>query len=267
MKLILDPKKTIDQNAAIYFEKAKKAKRKAAKIREILQKFKKELQQLEEQKEKEYTKLKSEITKTQTKQTTEKKWYEKFRWFISSEGILCVGGRDATTNEILVKKHLEKDDLVFHTEAPGSPFFLIKPEGKTIGEKTLQETANATITYSKAWKLGITTTEVYYVKPEQISKQAKSGEYIPKGGFMIYGKRNYVPGKVELAIGITTEGKIMAGPEEAIKTNCTKYSKIRQGKEKTTECAKKIQKIISGDLDEIIKVIPAGGCEITQNRR
>ncbi len=260
MEITLDPRKTTEQNAATYFEKAKKARHKTEKIKEILEKFKKELKQLEEQKEKEYQKLKQELTKKEEKKTREKKWYEKFRWFISSEGALCVGGRDATTNEILIKKHLEKDDTVFHTEAPGSPFFIIK--GNKITEKTLQETANATITYSKAWKLGLTTTEVYHVTPEQITKQAQTGEYIPKGGFMIYGKRNYIPGKIDLSIGITKEGTIMAGPEQAIKANCTKYVKIRQGKEKTTQCAKTIQKKINGDLDEIIKLIPAGGCEI-----
>lgn len=262
MEIILDPKKTIEQNAAAYFEKAKKARKKAAKIKEILEKFKKELLHFEEQKDKEYQKLKEEKAKKQEKKTREKKWYEKFRWFISSEGILCIGGRDATSNEILIKKHTDKDDLVFHTDAPGSPFFIIKPEGKLIGQKTIQETANATITYSKAWKLGLTTTDVYYVKPEQITKQAQTGEYIQKGGFMIYGKRNYVSGKIDLSIGITKEGIVMAGPEEAIRTNCEKRIKIKQGNERTTKCAKIIQKKINGDLDEIIKAIPAGGCSI-----
>ena len=34
----------------------------------------------------------------------EKKPYMKFRWFISSDGFLCLGGRDATSNEIIIKK-------------------------------------------------------------------------------------------------------------------------------------------------------------------
>jgi len=47
-----------------------------------------------------------------------KEWYEKFRWFISSDDFLILGGRDATSNEIVIKKHTEKNDLVFHR-----PFF------------------------------------------------------------------------------------------------------------------------------------------------
>ncbi len=33
-----------------------------------------------------------------------KKWFEKFRWFVSSDGFLVVAGKDAITNEVLVKK-------------------------------------------------------------------------------------------------------------------------------------------------------------------
>jgi len=51
-----------------------------------------------------------------------REWFEKFRWFYSSEGFLVVGGRDATTNEILIKKHTDKDDLVFHTDAINAIF-------------------------------------------------------------------------------------------------------------------------------------------------
>ena len=55
-----------------------------------------------------------------------REWYEKFRWFISSEGFLVIGGRDATSNEIVIKKHADKNDLVFHTDIKGSPFHLSK---------------------------------------------------------------------------------------------------------------------------------------------
>ena len=56
----------------------------------------------------------------------ERKWYEKFRWFESSDGFLVIGGRDATSNEIVVKKHVEPNDVVFHADVQGAPFFVIK---------------------------------------------------------------------------------------------------------------------------------------------
>lgn len=32
--------------------------------------------------------------------------FEKFRWFISSENYLVIGGRDQQQNELIVKRHL-----------------------------------------------------------------------------------------------------------------------------------------------------------------
>ncbi|MBI4141988.1 DUF814 domain-containing protein, partial [Candidatus Woesearchaeota archaeon] len=186
------------------------------------------------------------------------------RWFISSEGFLCIGGRDATSNEIIVKKHTDKDDIIFHTESAGSPFFVAKTQGKKAGETTIQETAQATITYSKAWKHGLATTDVYWIKPEQASKQTESGEYASHGAFIIRGKKNNVPTTIELAIGITKEGAIMGGPPTAVMKHCKKYVLVVQGNEKTSDTAKKIQKIIGGDVNDIISVLPAGGCQIRQ---
>ncbi|PIN74490.1 hypothetical protein COV18_07600 [Candidatus Woesearchaeota archaeon CG10_big_fil_rev_8_21_14_0_10_37_12] len=257
MQLKLNLNKTIQQSANEYFERAKKARKKAEKAQETVNRFKKEVEQLEK-KQGDFEQEQKEKTQ---KITRKQEWYEKFRWFISSEGFLCIGGRDATTNEIVIKKHMDKNDLVFHTEAPGSPFFVVKTNGKTPGEKTIQEAADATITFSKAWKLGLGTTEAYYVTPDQVSKQAQSGEYMPKGGFMIRGKRTYVPGKINLAIGNYDE-TAMAGPEEAIKKNCTGFIVVKQGKGKPSDCAKKIAKQLKLPIDDTLRSLPAGTCEV-----
>ena len=37
-----------------------------------------------------------------------REWFEKFHWFYTSEGFLCIGGRDSTSNEIIIKKHTDK---------------------------------------------------------------------------------------------------------------------------------------------------------------
>lgn len=253
----LNIRKSLEKNAETYFERAKKMRAKIDGIKRTIQKFEKQILVLEKE---EKTKIEEEQKKAE-KKTVEKKWFEKFHWFISSEGILCIGGRDATTNEIIIKKHLDKEDIVFHTEAAGSPFFVTKNEGKKIGEATIKECAQATTAYSKAWKLGLATTDVYWVTPEQISKTAESGEHVPKGAFMIRGKKNNVPVEIKLAVGVMDDNKIMGGPVNAIIQNCKKYALVEQGDDKTSDCAKKIQKILgTGDITEIISVLPAGGC-------
>lgn len=257
-EIILDIKKSIEENASDYFEKAKKLKRKLKGAEEALEKTKEKLKKIELKKEKELIKKEEKIIKKQRK----KEWYEKFRWFFSSEGFLCIGGRDATTNEIVIKKHTDKNDIVFHTKMAGSPFFVIKTNNKKPSKITLEETATATLTFSRAWKLNILTADVFYVKPEQVSKKAKPGEYLQKGSFMIYGKMNIINPVMSLGMGVLKNNAIMAAPLTAVKKNCLKYVELKQGREKAGQIAKKIKHLIGGELDDIIRVLPSGGFEI-----
>ena len=98
MKIRLLVNKSLEQNAAIYYEKAKKAKKKLKGAQDALAKSKQKLEQFQ-------TKAAKKV-RIEKPTPTKKEWYEKFRWFFSSEGFLCIGGRDATTNEIIIKKHV-----------------------------------------------------------------------------------------------------------------------------------------------------------------
>lgn len=256
MKITLDFRKNIRENAASYYEKAKKYKRKIDGVKKTITKYQKELEKIKKQ-EKDFI----EKEEKKEEKIKPKKWYHKFRWFYTSDGFFVVGGRDATTNEIVIKKHTEKNDLVFHTDMAGSPFFVISTKGKQPSEEAIKEVADATITFSKAWKLGLTTTDVFWVTPEQVSKTAKAGEFVPKGAFMIYGKTNYVRNRIDLAIGMK-DNEIMAAPLSAIKANCKEFVEVTQGRDKPSTVAKKIQKKIGGDLDDIVRALPGGTCQI-----
>ncbi len=250
----IDLQKSVEQNAGIYFERAKIAKKKAAGALRALEESRTKLAQLQKE---EHLFLEQEQQKLQKKER-KKEWYEKFHWFISSEGFLCIGGRDSTTNEIIIKKHLEKDDIVFHTDMAGSPFFIVK-NGQKATEITLQEAAQATAAYSKAWKAGHTIADVFYVNPDQVSKEAKSGEFMAKGSFMIRGKTNYLHPAVELAIGKVDE-QIIGGPESAVRKQTAKYVLIIPGEEAKGSLTKKIKhKLGGGELNEIMNFLPAGG--------
>ncbi len=250
---------SIEENASAYFDKAKKLKKKVEGAKEAVQVHQKKLSKLEKMKEKE----KEEYHKrTVVQKEAKKEWYEKFRWFFSSDGFLVIGGRDATTNEIIIKKHTDNDDMVFHTDIAGSPFFVVKSGGKKIGDATIKETADATVTFSRVFKLGQSSSPVFWVRPEQVSKEAQSGEYLTKGAFMIRGKTNYVENEINLAIGKMDDGKIMAGPYEAVRKHCKENIRLRQGDKKTSEIAKKIKKQLGGSLDGIIRVLPTGEIDL-----
>lgn len=275
MRFTIDLKKSVFENAKFHYEESKKARQKAEGARKALEDTLKKIRELHE--ENEASKSKAE---TKKKIVREKKWYERFRWFYSSDRFLVVGGKDSTSNEILIKKHLEKNDLVFHADVHGAPFFVVKnPENAGIPERTKEETAQISGVYSSAWKSGIGSTDVYYVHPEQISKTPPSGEYIAKGAFMIYGKKEWFRGvKLEITIGlkINEEVMVIAGPESAIVPNSDYHVKIGIGDEKSGELSKKIrefmmkkpkkedsEKIKKLDIQEIQRFIPGGKGRIT----
>ncbi len=261
-ELILDINKSVEENASIYYDRAKKVKKKIAGAKEALAKNLLKLKKAEKEQ------LKEEKIETKKIIRVKKEWYEKFRWFITSTGFLVIGGRDATTNEIIIKKHTDSDDLVFHTDLAGSPFFVVKVKlllptlSPVMNDQTLSEVADATVSYSRTWRLGLSNSPVFYVKPEQVTKDAPSGEYLVKGAFVIKGKTNYVDNKINAAVGMTKDGKVMGGPVEAVKANCGRFVEVKQGREKASAVAKFIQKKIGGTLDDIIAVLPSGGCAV-----
>ncbi len=257
MELEFDLAKTVDENAGHYFNLAKKARKKLEGAKKALEESRKELAQLQLQGERHLL----EEEKKQQKKECKREWYEKFHWFISSEGFLCIGGKDATSNELVIKKHLEPDDLVLHTDMAGSPFFIIK-NGQRATELTFQEAAQAVAVYSKAWKLGHSSADVFYVYPNQVTKEAKPGEYIGKGSFMIYGKTNYLHPRLEYAIGLV-ENEVIGGPITAVERKTKNFIVVVPGREKKSALAKKIKaKLKGGDLDDIDKFLPSGGAEI-----
>ena len=85
-----------------------------------------------------------------------------------------------------------------------------------------------------------------------------------KGLLIPNGKKNYKNASVEIAIGLTEDNLIMGGPPDSVKKHCKKFVLIAQGKERTSRVAKEIQKKIGGELDDIIKVIPAGGVKLAR---
>jgi predicted ribosome quality control (RQC) complex YloA/Tae2 family protein len=197
-KFKIDLKKTAIENAQIIYSKAKKAKKKivgakkAAKITEEKILLQKEKQQ------------QVETRKAILLKKPKEKWYEKYRWFISSDNFLIVGGRDASSNEAIVKKHMNNNDLFFHADVRGASVCIIKNEmNEKIPETTINETAKFASCYSSAWKLGWGNADIYYVLPEQVSKTPKSGEFLKKGSFVINGKKTFLSKPyLEISIGV-----------------------------------------------------------------
>ena len=134
-----------------------------------------------------YEKIKFDILKEEQleyfkdwlkKRNLDREWYEKFRWFKIDE-TLIIGGKSKESNEELLKRYLQDDDLVLHTEAAGSPFFIIKEEN------ILKEAAVATDYYSQDWRDHKRDVKVMYCYGRQIKKRPG----MPIGTFSVEGER------------------------------------------------------------------------------
>jgi predicted ribosome quality control (RQC) complex YloA/Tae2 family protein len=252
----LNLKKSIQENASNYYEKAKRDLKKLVGLEKAIQETRLKIEEFKNQKIEEEQNIKVPL------RTPKREWFEKFRWFYSSNGFLVIGGKDASTNEYLIKRQMEDNDVVFHADIPGAPFVLIKTEGKTFTEQTIKEAAQLAASYSRAWKEMLTTTNVYWVSPQQVSKHPPSGEYLSKGSFMIYGKRNHIKDvPLEVAIGIIKEDtiRVIGGPADAVAKKTKLYVKIVPGKKNSGELAKEIKyrlakTSLNSERDEILKI-------------
>ncbi|SFM86260.1 ribosome rescue protein RqcH [Methanolobus profundi] len=240
-KATVDIKLTVPQNAQIYYDKAKKLTKKKDGALRAIEDTKVAMQKKEKK------------ASNKRKVNTKKYWYERFRWFTSSDGFLVVAGRDADSNEEIVKKYMEKRDIVFHTQVPGAPITVIKTQGKEVPEQTLQETAEFVISYSSVWKSGQFSGDCYWIKPEQVSKTPESGEYLKKGSFVIRGERNYFRDiQVGAAVALELEGKtrVIGGPLSAVSKHGQHVVEVVPGKFNQNDVAKKIYKIYVDKLGE-----------------
>ncbi len=267
-KIRLYLNKSIGENAELYYEKAKKFKHKYEGALKAYEDTKRKLEEVEKLIEEEMKK-EPNVRRIERKK---KKWFEKFRWFVSSEGFLVLAGKDASTNEILIKKHMDGGDLYCHADVYGAPHVIIK-DGQKAGEKTIFEACQFAVSMSKAWSRGVYSEDAYWALPEQVTKQTPSGEYLGKGAFMVYGKRNWLHGlPLKLAVGVIDyegEDYVVCAPVDAIKTHTDKYIVIRPGSLKKSELVKRIKHLLEKwgykvREEDLNAILPPGGGEIVE---
>ncbi|KFY22612.1 hypothetical protein V493_06468, partial [Pseudogymnoascus sp. VKM F-4281 (FW-2241)] len=123
-------------------------------------------------------------------------WFEKFTWFISSDGYLVLGGRDAQQNEILYKRYLRKGDVYVHADLDGAASVFIRNQDARIDSpippSTLSQAGILAVSSSSAWesKAGM---PAWWANADQVSKLAPTGDYLKPGSFQVRGKKNFLP--------------------------------------------------------------------------
>ncbi|OPX79442.1 MAG: hypothetical protein A4E45_00721 [Methanosaeta sp. PtaB.Bin039] len=251
MELELDAGLTVPQNAERYYQRSKEAGRKMAGA-EVALHATEELGKGKEQVRR----------RAQSWRRPRPKWYERFRWFHSSDGLLVIGGRDSDDNEEIYAKYLEKRDLAMHTDYPGAPLTVIKTEGQHVSESTLEEAAQFAVSYSNLWKGGLGSGDCYLVGGEQVTKTPESGEALRKGAFVIRGERRYFRG-VSLGVALALlRDRLIGGPISAIRSQAEDAGS--DGEDRPL-----VMEIEPGELspDDLARRIYRGFLELDMDRR
>jgi len=268
----------IDSNIGIpestekYYNKGKKAKRKISGVKEAIENTKKEISRLNDKKEIAIEELKE---KQKPKVKRELKWYEKIRWFISRDGYLVIGGRDANSNDMVVKKYSKSNDIYFHCDIHGAPSTIVQNiDDNEIPESTLYDAACFASSYSSAWTEGFSSYDSYWVTLDQVSKTPESGEYLKKGSFVIRGRKNFIRNvPLLIAIGIVeydNDKRIMAGPVQCLEKMSDNFVIVKPGFTKKERISKEILNIIDKEklfnVDDIVRNLPSGKCDLMDIR-
>ena len=268
-KIKVNTKSPLQSIASILFNEAKKQSGAISSIQEIKEKTEKKLEKFQ-------SKTESEQDLILVTEIRKKNWYERYRWFFTSDGFLAIGGRDAASNSAVVRKHLVKNDKIFHGDIFGSPFFILK-DAQNAPDTSMNEVAQATVCFSRAWREGMYGVSAYWINPEQVKKSAPSGEFLPKGSFTIEGQRNFIKSEnLRLSVGIIPqeEGHVLTcGPPETIKKNSICYAIIEPDGNEMVDAAKKIRIEFSKiyeeitkkiSIDDFVRVLPAGKSQIKE---
>ena len=291
----LDPAAGVEKNADRLYQEAKRIEDKQEGARAAIENTREDLEAVKQRRDEWEAEPEPEFEEDDDEDVDwlsrasipirhQEQWYERFRWFRTSEGFLVLGGRDAGQNEELVKKYMDRYDRFFHSQAHGGPITVLKTSEPSepsndieVPERDKRQAATFAVACSSVWKDGRGAGDAYMVSPDQVSKTPESGEYLEKGGFAVRGDRTYFRDlPVEWAVGITCEPntRVLGGPTDAVRDQVETLVEIEPGRYAQGDAAKRIyrefrerfadqsfvRKVASPG--EIQKYMPPGGSRI-----
>ncbi len=119
----------------------------------------------------------------------------------------------------------------------------------------MSEAGEFAAAFSRAWREGFGSVDVYWVKPEQLSKGGPSGESVGHGAFVVRGQRNWMRGvKLELAVGVVLEAngsiQFVGGPVGAVKAKTEAYVTVVPGDLSGKELLKLVLKVLASKVSK-----------------
>ncbi len=204
-------------------------------------------------------------------------WFEAHRWTVTPGGFLAVGGRNAAGNDAVVKKYMRDGDRYVHANIHGAPSVVVRPADgsmvESIPDEDLEVAGQFAVCASRAWRQ-FGEASAYWVTPQQVNKTPRSGEFVPRGAWIIHGKRNPLDRlPTEWAVGpmrFTNGGvpvppgeeapvtKLLGGPPQAVRTWCSEMVSVKPGTMDPNEAAAALAQRFDVDIQEAQGVLPPG---------
>ena len=265
MKIVLDFRQSINSQADAKYSLAKKSLRKAKGADIAIKRTNDGIKKLQ------LGSVREEAPKV-TILKRQRRWYERWLWTLAPDKTIILAGMDSKSNEHLLKKFMDDDDLFLHADIQGAPFVVIKSAGNPVKDSCKKLAALLGVCFSSAWKAKRASADAFLLPPEQVSLTAPSGDFLPKGSVMLYGKKELVKTiTLELSIGIIIEmnwARVVCGSKESI-TQASLIVTIRPGDLQKGKLARQIRQKFSRyfegadlakaramDVAEIEKFIP-----------
>ena len=179
VRLLIDPKKSGQENAAEYYKNYKKALSGAEELEHDIQIARLQLEKLEKQyadilAEKNPVKIEQMLRRDSTPVQKQKKTHPGLEYTVN--GWLIYVGRDANENDELLRRHVRGEDLWLHVrDFAGGYVFIKAQKNKTVPLDILLDAGNLAVYYSKA--RNNTKVDLYYTHVKYL-RRAKNG---PKG--------------------------------------------------------------------------------------
>ncbi|OWB61298.1 hypothetical protein B5S29_g2187 [[Candida] boidinii] len=149
------------------------------------------------------------------KQLRRKFSFEKFYWFISSDGYLCLAGRDIAQIDFIYYRYFNNktDLLVSNDLEDGLRVFIKNPyKNADIPPSTLLQAGIFSLSTTKAWENKMVTSP-WFVKGSDVSKRDYDGSILPTGLLNISKEKTYLP-PCQLVLGF---GLLWIGDQETTK--------------------------------------------------
>ncbi len=211
-------------------------------------------------------------------------WFEGYRWCLVPSGLVAVGGRNAAQNDQVVKKYLREGDRYVHADVHGAPSVVVRPYNANEPAATPDDLACAgqfAVCSSRAWRQGAQGS-AYWVTQAQVSKTPASGEYVPRGAWMVHGRRNAMEAlPLEWAVGMVRmkgdgtpvpagdpdpDGrffpKLAGGPPQGLRPFAKEMLRVVPGETDPNDAAETLAERFQVTMEEAQAALPAGSVRL-----